>query len=83
MKWFLQNERRGASFVSRNPRYVIRAIFRELMEADKRFLALLSGAKPTPIREYVTKKLATPAVADVPQSAEFKFRGTLVASHSE
>lgn len=60
MKWFLQNSRQRAIFAIKNPRYVLRALLREVTLADEKFLSRLTGAEPRQIRAYLNEPPNTP-----------------------
>jgi predicted benzoate:H+ symporter BenE len=80
MKWLLQNVRRRAAFALRNPRYATHAILRELIQADEKFIAQITGALPGQICGYLSEPISTPAFAALLRTAESKFRSSSVES---
>jgi predicted O-methyltransferase YrrM len=52
MRWYLQNAYARAAFVLRNPRYSLRAILREVQNADEKFLAATTGRGAAEIRAF-------------------------------
>lgn len=73
MKWLLQNFRRRTIFAVKNPRYVLRAVIRELVSADERFLAHITAATPRRIRGYLDEPVETPSFAKHLHDAEQQF----------
>jgi predicted O-methyltransferase YrrM len=80
MKWLLQNVPRRAAFALRNPRYATHAILRELIQADEKFIAQITGALPGQIFGYLSEPISTPAFAELLRTAESKFRSSSVES---
>jgi len=80
MKWLLQNMRQRAAFALKNPRYTARAILRELIQTDEKFLGQVTGVLPRQIRSYLSEPISTPAFATLLRNAESKFRRSSVES---
>ena len=77
MKWYLLNARSRLRFALSEPRYALRAAFRELTLADERFLASATGAPVLRIRQYLQEPAATPEFVDHLRKCEGEFlKGT-------
>lgn len=80
MKWLLQDFRRRTTFAVRNPRYVFRALVRELVSADEKFLAHITAATPRQIRRYLDEPIETPSFVNHLRDAERQFRSASIES---
>lgn len=63
MKWLLQNTRKRVAFAARHPAYALRALGRQLIFADERFLATATGVTPTAIHRYFDEPFNQPTFA--------------------
>src|SRR5437879_6095813 len=80
MKWFLQNVSNRVAFAARNPCYALEAVMRELVLADERFLAKISGVSANRARCYLDEPINTPYFADHLRHAQELFRSLSVES---
>ncbi|HEV2382718.1 MAG TPA: class I SAM-dependent methyltransferase [Terriglobia bacterium] len=60
MRWYFLNTMQRVRFAMRNPRYVLRALAREVTLADERFLAAATGTRPNQIREFLQEPFESP-----------------------
>jgi predicted O-methyltransferase YrrM len=54
-RWWSANLKNRSRFALRHPRYALRAIFRDLLALDERFLAGVTGSSPRAIREFLSE----------------------------
>lgn len=80
MKWLLQNARRRVRFALRNPRYALGAMFRELTQADERFLASITASTSRQVRGYLDEPISTPGFAEHLRGADKQFRALSIES---
>jgi len=80
MRWLIQNVRRRAGFAIKNPRYALRAMFRELIFADEKFIARITASSPQQIRRYLDEPITTPAFAEHIHGANEQLRALSIGS---
>jgi len=80
MRWLIQNVRRRAEFAIKNPRYALRAMLRELIFADEKFIARITASSPQQIRRYLDEPITTPAFAEHIHGATEQLRALSIGS---
>ena len=74
MKWYFLNAGQRLRFAVHNPGYAFKAVLREITRADERFLATLSGTRPTKIRQFLQEPSLNPAFLSHLRDCEGVFR---------
>ncbi|HEY6127485.1 MAG TPA: class I SAM-dependent methyltransferase [Candidatus Acidoferrum sp.] len=77
MNWLLQNLQRRTRYALQNPRYAFRALYRELISADERFLASIvsTGVSVRQMRGFLDEPFRTEPFAACLQNAQLSFHG--------
>jgi hypothetical protein len=73
MKWLLQNFQHKLRYATRNPRYALRSLYREVTLADERFLGSITGVEARKIRGFLNEPLQNEAFAGCLRNAEKDF----------
>jgi len=70
MNWLLHNARSRLLYALRNPRYAVGSLYRELAQADERFLAKLTGTDRKEIRRFLDEPIRSQEFAACLKEAE-------------
>jgi hypothetical protein len=74
VKWYFLNATHRFRFAMHNPRYVLKAAFRELTLADERFLAAATGTRAVQIRRFLQEPFETTEFLTHLRNCEDAFR---------
>jgi predicted O-methyltransferase YrrM len=74
MRWYFLNAVQRARFAVRHPRYVLKAVARELTFADERFLAAATGTRLFQLRRFLQEPFESPEFVSHLRDCEPVFR---------
>jgi predicted O-methyltransferase YrrM len=74
MRWLLRNLQHRLEFALRNPHYAVRSLYRELISADERFLASITGVSAHKVRAFLDEATRCELLTDCLREAEGIFR---------
>jgi len=74
MKWLLQNAPARLLYALRNPRYAVTSLYREMIQADERFLADITATDQNEIRRFLDEPIHSQEFAARLETAQMDFQ---------